>query len=130
MTEPRQLLVDIREARSALESGAASIAKLTLDFEGRDDENKVWVPGPKWRYKDAVLTATLAIREQFDGKPPNAALVEQIAERKVKEQDPQLWHDYHRLASQIEATKLWLSAKKEAVSALQSELSTERALAR
>ncbi len=128
MSDVASIMRDLENAAKALDEASTRLARATQDFEGTTDEAGQWTAGPQLRFEGAVAEESARIYNEADGKIPPEAVRQTMAIASVKARDPELWADYHRLRSEIQALKLWISAKKESISARQSVLGAEKAL--
>lgn len=131
MSDPAGLMVDLENAAKALDKAATRLADATREFEGGTDENGVWQPGPQLRFEELVAAEATAIYDAYEQKgerPPAETVRLAKARAIVKEREPDLYADYHRLRSEIGSLQKWMSAKKETISARQSVLSAEKTL--
>lgn len=127
---------ELEKAAVALERSSNRLYHLTRNFEGYwhdviDPEtgalSKEWELGPNLRWRVAVSEAIEAIVEDkySDTRAPAIERLERMAELRVRTEQPDLYAEYHRIKSDIEALKKWCSAKKDAISARQSVLKNE-----
>lgn len=144
--DPAKLIEELTAAARALDKGSTQLADATKEFEGWYDETRTvdeesgeivvtrgeWHEGPNLLWRVAISEAIEAVvREQYaDTRAPSIDRLERMAELRVRQTNPELWADYHRLLTEIDALQKWISAKKQAISARQSVLSAEKELAR
>lgn len=137
-------MADLSNAAKALDKASTQLAAVTKEFEGWYDETESvdpatgeivvkrgeWKQGPQLRWRVAISQAIDAIvsEKYADSRPPAIERLERMAELRVMEEQPDLYADYHRLQTEINALQKWISAKKETISARQSVLSAEKAL--
>jgi hypothetical protein len=146
VSDPGTLIDELKAAARALDKGSTQLADVTKQFEGWYEETEdvdpitgevvttrgEWHEGPNLLWRVAISEAIDAIvREDYaETRAPAIERLERMAELRVRQQKPDLYADYHRLATEIDALQKWISAKKQAISARQSVLSAEKELAR
>lgn len=121
--------VELEQAAQALDAASDELSGLTQQFEGGPDENGEWQPGPQLRYESAVDGHIAAIYEEcvaHERRVPAEDVRAAMARARVEREQPDLFADYHRIRSRIEALQRWISARKASVSARQSILSAEK----
>lgn len=127
MSDVASIMQALEDSAAALDKAATRLAKVTKEYEGTTNEQGEWVAGPQLLWEGAVAAEAARIYNESK-KPPPEAVRDSMAEATVKAKHPELWADYHRLRSEIQALQKWISAKKETISARQSVLSAEKAL--
>lgn len=144
--DPGKIVTDLENAAKALDQASTRLSNATKEFEGWYErvesvdpstgeivvKRGAWSPGPQLRWRIAVSEAIdRIVEEKFaDGRPPAVERLERMAELRVMHEEPDLFADYHRLQTEINALQKWISAKKETISARQSVLKAEKELAR
>lgn len=116
----------------ALDAGADRLREYMEQFEGGVTSQGEVVVGVKALYEEAVAQEADEILKHYEReekRPPAEATRTARAVRHVKERDPNLYSDYHRLAGSIATGQRWLSNKRAAISALQTLNKTGRDLA-
>ena len=128
--EPIDVMDELRTAAQELDSGSTELAQLTSTFEGYvDKETGDYFPGPGMRFEVAVQTEVIRLYDESivaEKRPPAEDVRRAKAEMKVREEQPDLWGEYHALKTRISALKIWNSARKASISARQSVLRGER----
>jgi hypothetical protein len=146
VSDPGTLMDELTAAARALDKGSTQLADVTKQFEGWYEEDEAvdaetgeivttrgkWHEGPNLLWRVAISEAIDEIvREDYaDTRAPSIERLERMAELRVRQRKPDLYADYHRLLTEIDALQKWLAAKKQAISARQSVLSAEKELAR
>jgi hypothetical protein len=146
VVDPATVLDELRESARALDAAADELRKVTTKFEGyqrlaRDDDGQPvtddatgepvleFVPGPSllWRelvdgHLDGHLDRIATAYEDQGKRPPAKEVLEARARKAAKEENTDLWADYHALAARMTNLQKWISAKRETISARQSWL--------
>lgn len=145
MTDVASLMQELRDRAASIDRASSKLMRLTKEFEGTymtktvdPDTGEIvaesdWQPGPQLRYDVAVTEAAEAIAEQYERdnkKVPAQDRLRKKGELRVKAEQPDLWEDFHRLTTEIEALQKWISARTKTLSARQSVLSAEKELVR
>lgn len=126
--EPFTLERELKEAAESLDRAATRLYRLTREFEG-EGEGDDWQPGPQLRWLDLVgdeLDRIATEYEDREKRPPAKEILQVRSEKAARRRDPELYAEYHRLKSEIEAIQKWASAKSKTISARQSVLRGER----
>lgn len=127
-SDPIVVMRELTAASVALDRGANKLYRLTQEFEGHG-EGDAWAPGPQLLWIEAVGDELDDLAQKYEDnekRPPAKEVLQVRAEKAAKRKHPELWADYHRLLSEINAMQKWISAKKQTISARQSVLKGER----
>ncbi len=112
---------ELNEAAAGLQRAANRLYNEMKRFEGPD--------GTGTRYAIAVSSKLLEIYDQAveaEKRPPAEDIRTAMAEKSVREEQPDLYKQWREAATEIEATRIWISAVKQSISARQSVLRGER----
>lgn len=119
------IVAELIEKARELDSASTRLIALQRQFEGGPDGNGEWHPGPKLRWEIAVDAEIDAIYEESERSPPQDVRLAR-AKARARKNNPDLWSDYERLSTEINAFQKWISARKQSISARQSILSAEK----
>lgn len=120
-----EILRDLDKATQGLQGASRRLSKLSqLHHEATVDEATGEVTmGTGLRYEVALeeeISEIYELAEKAEKRPPPADVREARAKRAVKVKHPDLWADYQRESSEIEALKLWISSAKANINGLQT----------
>lgn len=112
---------ELNEAAGALQRAANHLYRETLRFEGAE--------GVGARYETAIKARLVQIYEdalEDEKRPPAEDVRKAMAEKRVRDDNPQLWIDHRNGTTDLTAARIWISATKAAINARQSVLKGER----
>lgn len=108
--------------------------RLTQEWEGEyDPESGEWKMGPKMTWEALVQDAAEGIWTEYEDsgeRPPPEAVRLARANRRIKQEHPELWARYHAMRTEIRAMEKWIGQRRDSISARQSALSAEKELAK
>jgi hypothetical protein len=123
-----QLMQDLGDAKQRVEAASDHLYNLTNKFEGFSASGEM---GVRLTWEALVEEEACRIYDEYEEsgkKIPPEPIRKQRAIRICKAEHPELYVRYHKMRSEIEATQKWLSSYRDAISAAQSVLSTEKEL--
>jgi hypothetical protein len=126
VVDPATVLDELRESARALDESADELREVTTKFEGYQRvSDGAFVPGPSLLWRELVdghLDRIATAYEDQGKRPPAKEVLEARARKAAKEENTDLWADYHALAARMTNLQKWISAKRETISARQSWL--------
>lgn len=136
--DPHEVMKELQSAARAIEKASNRLGAATKEYEGRsivNDDGEVvqdWEPGPALRFRSAVTAAMDHVLKTWPEnlRFPAQDRLERLAEEWVKENEYDLYSEFHQLRTEIEALQTWIASREKAISARQSILKAEGVLTR
>lgn len=127
----QQDVVDLDDLAARTLEYADKLRTVSQRFNGYEHDG-VKYEGVKLQFDEAIDAAKLEICDPYleNGKrPPAEDLRMAMARKKVKQEKPALYVEYHQLEASMKRIERWLQDARTASIARQSVLKTERELA-
>lgn len=117
---------------SGVSSAADEMRDLMQRFES-SGEGEAFRPGIQLTYESLLAQYANEVYEAYENdekRPPSEAIREARAQKRIKDEYPDLYADYHRISERLKNIQKWVALKKETLSPRQTVITTERELAR
>lgn len=127
--EPVTILAELQQAARELEAASTRLAQNVKLSEGKINAAGEFEQGASLRYRIAVETRMLEIYDEAiadEKRPPGEDVRTAKAEAHVRKAEPALFAEHTHFQTDIKALRLFIAARKEAISARQSILKGER----